>query len=108
MNNQTILVDLFIILPNSVLISLTKPSTVLSEQRPLYVKANQICITLISHGVIMFVFQIIVYGLMINQNWYHNHDYYSNIFYSSNNTNSNGNQTEINNNSNSEERNIYE
>lgn len=108
MNNQTILVDLFIILPNSVLISLTKPSTVLSEQRPLYVKANQICITLISHGAIMFVFQIIVYGLMINQNWYHNHDYYSNIFYSSNNTNSNGNQTEIYNNINAEERNIYE
>ena len=109
MNSQTILVDLFIILPNSVLISLTKPSTVLSEQRPLYVKANQICITLISHGVTMFVFQIIVYGLMINQNWYHDHDYYSNIFHDSKNTNSTGNPTEINNNNKlEEERNIYE
>ena len=104
-NNQTILVDLFIILPNSVLISLTKPSTVLSEQRPLYVKANQICITLVSHGAIMLIFQIIVYGLMINQNWYHNHDYYLNIYISSKN---NGNQTEFNDNIKKEERNIYE
>ena len=75
-NNQTILVDLFIILPNSILISLTKPSTVLIEQRPLYVKANSICITIIIHGIIMLIFQIIVYGIMINQNWYHNHEYY--------------------------------
>ena len=81
-NNQTILVDLFIILPNSILMSLTKPSTVLSEQRPLYVKANSICITIISHGAIMLVFQIIIYGLMINQNWYHNHEYYYNIIIS--------------------------
>ena len=95
-NNQTILVDLFIILPNSVLISLTKPSTVLSEQRPLYVKANQICITLISHGAVMFIFQIIIYGLMINQNWYHAHDYYLEIFYNLNNTKIYGNQTSLN------------
>ena len=106
-NNQTILVDLLIILPNSALISLTKPSTVLSEQRPLYVKANQICITLISHGVVMLVFQIIVYGLMINQNWYHKHDYYLNIFNELNN-NSTINQTEVNNNNQTEERNAYD
>ena len=78
-NNQALLVDLFIILPNSILISLTKPSTVLSEQRPLYIKANSICITIISHGAIMLIFQIIIYGLMINQDWYHNHEYYFNI-----------------------------
>ena len=108
-NNQTILVDLFIILPNSVLISLTKPSTVLSEQRPLYVKANQICITIISHGVIMLVFQIIVYGLMINQNWYRNHDYFSNIFNDYQKTNITKNHEEINNNNKTnEERNFYE
>ena len=107
-NNQTILVDLFIILPNSVLISLTKPSTVLSEQRPLYVKANQICITLISHGLVMLVFQIIVYGIMINQNWYHNHDYYLNLFNGLYNS-SLENNTQIKNNINfKEERNIYE
>jgi cation-transporting ATPase 13A3/4/5 len=108
-NNQTILVDLFIILPNSVLISLTKPSTVLSEQRPLYVKANQICITIISHGVIMLVFQIIVYGLMINQNWYRNHDYFSNIFNDYQKTNLTKNQEEINNNNKTNvERNFYD
>ena len=95
-NNQTILVDLFIILPNSVLISLTKPSTVLSEQRPLFVKANHICITLISHGVIMFIFQIIIYGLMINQNWYHSHDYYLEAFYNTQNVTLNENQTNLN------------
>jgi cation-transporting ATPase 13A3/4/5 len=94
-NHQTILVDLLIILPNSVLISLTAPSTVLSEQRPLYVKANQICITLISHGLIMLIFQIIVYGLMINQNWYHKHDYYLDLFNSINKS-SNENNTERN------------
>ena len=109
LNSQTILVDLFIILPNSVLMSLTKPSTVLSEQRPLYVKANQICITLISHGLIMFVFQIIVYGFMTNQKWYHNHDYYSNIYNSLKNVDSIGNKTEIKNNNEIEsDRNIYE
>ena len=85
-NNQTILVDLFIILPNSILISLTKPSTFLSEKRPLFIKANQILITIITHGIIMIIFQIIIYGLMINQNWYHNHDYYVS---STNNTNIN-------------------
>ena len=106
-NNQTILVDLLIILPNSALISLTKPSTVLSEQRPLYVKANQICITLISHGAVMLVFQIIIYGLMINQNWYHKHDYYLNIFNELKN-NSTINQTEVNNNNKAEERNAYD
>ena len=95
-NNQTILVDLFIILPNSVLISLTKPSTVLSEQRPLFVKANHICITLISHGVIMFIFQIVIYGLMINQNWYHSHDYYLEAFYNTQNVTLNENQTNLN------------
>ena len=95
-NNQTILVDLFIILPNSVLISLTKPSTVLSEQRPLFVKANHICITLISHGIIMFIFQIVIYGLMINQNWYHSHDYYLEAFYNSQNVTLNENQTNLN------------
>ena len=97
-NNQTILVDLLIILPNSVLISLTAPSTVLSEQRPLYVKANQICITLISHGLIMLIFQIIVYGLMINQNWYHKHDYYLDLF----------NSISKSSNENNTERNFYE
>ena len=90
--NQMILVDLFIILPNSILISLTKPSTVLIEQRPLYIKANSICITIISHGIIMLIFEIIIYGLMINQNWYHNHEYYlKNII--ANNTNTNTNTT---------------
>ena len=78
-NNQTILVDLFIILPNSILISLTKPSTVLYEQRPLYIRANPICISIITHGAIMLIFQFIIYGLMRNQNWYHNHEYYVNI-----------------------------
>ena len=108
-NNQTMLVDLFIILPNSVLMSLTKPSTVLSEQRPLYVKANQIFITIITHGAIMLVFQIIVYGLMINQNWYHNHDYFSNIFNSMKNMNLTQDQKGINNNNKTdEERNFYE
>ena len=108
-NNQTILVDLFIILPNSVLISLTKPSTVLSEQRPLYVRANQICITLIAHGTIMLVFQIIVYVLMINQNWYHNHDYYMNLFYNSKNNGTIYNETELNKNIQiNQERNIYD
>ena len=97
-NNQTILVDLLIMLPNSVLISLTAPSTVLSEQRPLYVKANQICITLISHGLIMLIFQIIVYGLMINQNWYHKHDYYLDLF----------NSISKSSNENNTERNFYE
>ena len=84
-NNQTILVDLFIILPNTILISLTKPSTVLIEQRALYVKANYLCINVVSHATIMLFFQIIVYGLMINQTWYHNHDYYANITSSFNN-----------------------
>jgi cation-transporting ATPase 13A3/4/5 len=90
-NNQTILVDLFIILPNSCLISLTKPSTVLIEQRPLYLKANSICITVITHGIIMLIFEIIVYGLMINQSWYNDHNYYiqnTNSTYYSNITNS--------------------
>ena len=97
-NNQTILVDLFIILPNSVLISLTKPSTVLSEQRPLYIKANSILITIISHGAIMLIFQIIIYGLMINQNWYHNHEYYVNLSYTNNmNLSSINNRTEYTN-----------
>ena len=100
-NNQTILVDLFIILPNSVLISLTKPSTFLSEQRPLYIKANSICITIIFHGAIMLIFQIIIYGLMINQNWYHNHEYYANLTLTNflkNNTNiNNANGTKYNN-----------
>ena len=77
-NNQTILVDLIIILPNSILISLTKPSTVLYNQRHLYIKANSILLTIISHGAIMLIFQIIIYGLLINQNWYHNHEYYVN------------------------------
>ena len=27
----------------------------------------------------MLIFQIIIYGLMINQDWYHNHEYYFNI-----------------------------
>ena len=107
-NNQTILVDLLIMLPNTILISLTAPSTVLSEQRPLYVKANQICITLISHGLIMLIFQIIVYGFMINQNWYHKHDYYLDLFNGLQKS-STGNNTDIKNNINlGEERNIYE
>ena len=107
-NNQTILVDLFIMLPNSALISLTKPSTVLSEQRPLHVKANQICITLISHGIVMIIFQIIIYGIMINQSWYHDHHYYLDIFNASKNA-TNGNKTGVfNNNITNEERNIYE
>jgi len=92
-NNQTILVDLFIILPNSILISLTKPSTVLYEQSPLFVKANPIIINLISHGVIMLIFQIIIYGLMINQNWYHDHEYYVNITNINNINNINNNVT---------------
>ena len=103
-NNQTILADLFIILPNSILISLSKPSTVLVEQRPLYIKANSICITIISHGAIMLIFQIIIYGLMINQNWYHNHEYYLNLFNENNNKNNsnlnNGNGTEFSNDNN--------
>ena len=82
-NNQTILVDLFIILPNSILTSLTRPSTVLNEQRPLFIKANSICTNIITHGAIMLIFQIIIYGFMINQNWYHNHDYYLNLAYNS-------------------------
>ena len=90
--NQTILVDLFIILPNSFLISLSKPSTFLVKQRPLYIKAKSICITIIFHGAIMLIFQIIIYGLMINQNWYHNHEYYLNLF----NESKNGNRTELN------------
>ena len=93
-NNQTILADLFIILPNSILISLSKPSTVLVEQRRLYIKANSIFITIISHGAIMLIFQIIIYGLMINQNWYHDHEYYLNLF----KENKNINGTEFNNN----------
>ena len=95
-NNQTILVDLLIILPNTILISLSKPSTVLIEQRRLYVKANSLCINVISHGAIMLIFQIIIYGLLINQNWYHNHEYYVNITNNFNNFTNSNNETEIN------------
>ena len=49
----------------------------------------------------MLIFQIIIYGLMINQKWYHNHDYYANITQTNflkNNTNiKSGNGTEFNN-----------
>ena len=44
---------------------------------------------------------------MINQNWYHKHDYYLNIFNELKN-NSTINQTEVNNNNKAEERNAYD
>ena len=46
----------------------------------------------------MLIFQIIVYGLMINQNWYHKHDYYLDLF----------NSISKSSNENNTERNFYE
>ena len=71
-NKQRILINIFIALPTSILMSISKPIKTLTDNKPINVSAYSLNKTIFFHGLIMVIFQIIVYELMLNQQWYSN------------------------------------
>ena len=69
-DNQCMLIDICITLPGSIFMSLSKPIKTLTESKALSVDANSLNKTILLHGIIMAIFQILVYEIMLNQEWY--------------------------------------